>query len=101
MGGQFEYWGLWIDSEYGNGQCSESCTTYKNYIQLASAKNFKIKNIEVWGVGDIPVRDEDNGERVVKNSVLDDTESRAMLDIAGVKQHSAGIREQKPEDAMN
>lgn len=47
IGGQFKYWGLWIDSEYSNGECSETCTSYKNYIQLAATKSFKIRNIEV------------------------------------------------------
>lgn len=54
MGGQFNYWGLWLDSEYGKGECSESCTTFKNYIQLSATKQFKIRNLEVWGVGDKP-----------------------------------------------
>jgi hypothetical protein len=59
MGGQHEYWGLWLDSEYGIGECSESCTTFKNYIQLAATKNFKIRNLEVWAVGDKPLRDDE------------------------------------------
>lgn len=58
MGGQFEYWGLWIDSEYGIGECSETCTTYKNYIQLSATKSFKIRNVEVWGVGEKPKSEE-------------------------------------------
>jgi hypothetical protein len=61
MGGQFKYWGLWLDSEYGIGECSETCTTYKNYIQLAATKNFKIRNIEVWGVGDKPAKEDEVG----------------------------------------
>lgn len=59
IGGQFEYWGLWLDSEYGIGECSETCTTYKNYIQLSATKNFKIRNVEVWGVGDKPVKEDE------------------------------------------
>lgn len=57
MGGQFNYWGLWLDSEYGKGECSESCTTFKNYVQLGVNKNFTIRNIEVWAVGEKPVKD--------------------------------------------
>lgn len=59
MGGQFNYWGLWLDSEYGIGECSETCTTYKNYIQLSATKSFKIRNLEVWGVGDKPVNEDE------------------------------------------
>ena len=58
MGGQFDYWGLWLDSEFGQGQCCESCTTFKNYVQLSVQKDFVIRNIEVWAVGEKPVKDE-------------------------------------------
>lgn len=57
MGGQFNYWGLWLDSEYGKGECSESCTTFKNYTQLSVHKNFQIRNIEVWAVGEKPKKE--------------------------------------------
>lgn len=59
MGGQFNFWGLWLDSEYGNGQSSESCTTYRDYVQLSKRKDFRIKTLEVWGVGDEPTKDDD------------------------------------------
>lgn len=59
IGGQFDYWGLWLDSEYGIGECSESCSSYKNYVQLSATKNFKIRNVEVWGVGDKPVKEDE------------------------------------------
>lgn len=42
--------------EYGKGECSESCTTFKNYVQLGVNKNFTIRNIEVWAVGEKPVK---------------------------------------------
>lgn len=54
MGGQFDYWGLWLDCEYGFGECSESCSTFKNYQQLSANKRFEIRNIEVWAVGEKP-----------------------------------------------
>lgn len=58
MGGQFDYWGFWLDSEYGKGGCSESCTTYKGYNQLSASKQFEIRNIEVWAVGEKPVKED-------------------------------------------
>lgn len=64
MGGQFDYWGLWIDCEYGIGHSSESCTTFRNYCQMSAKKNFKIRNIEVWAVGDIPAVDESDEDSV-------------------------------------
>lgn len=60
MGGQFNYWGLWLDCEYGLGECSESCTTFKSYTQLSVNKRFEIRNIEVWAVGEKPVKQEVN-----------------------------------------
>lgn len=58
MGGQFNYWGLWLDCEYGHGECSESCTTFSNYSQLSVNKQFEIRNIEVWAVGEKPKTDD-------------------------------------------
>lgn len=58
MGGQFNYWGLWLDSEYGHGECSESCSTFKNYTQLSVNKQFEIRNIEVWAVGEKPSKED-------------------------------------------
>lgn len=59
MGGQHNYWGLWLDSEYGIGECSESCTTYKGYFQMSATKKFTVRNVEVWGVGDKPVKEDE------------------------------------------
>lgn len=93
MGGQFGYWGLWIDSDYGVGECSESCTTFRGYMQLSPNKKFKIKNLEVWGVGEIPERDTESCSKDT-HSVLDgNTESKAMLEMIGKKQYSDGLRE--------
>lgn len=95
MGGQFEYFGLWLDADFGKGHSSESCTTYRGYQMLSGAKNFEINHIEVWGVGPIPAVDEDEEGR----SVLDDPkhlEAKAMMEMVGKTQHSEGVRE--PED---
>lgn len=58
MGGQHNYWGFWLDSEYGKGNCSESCTTFQNYTQLAANKAFTIRNVEVWAVGEKPTKED-------------------------------------------
>ena len=52
MGGQFEYFGLWLDSEFGPGhsKARPKCTTYGN-PQLSASEEFQIEEIEVWGVG--------------------------------------------------
>ncbi|KAM7350918.1 MTOR-associated protein MEAK7 isoform 1-T2 [Cochliomyia hominivorax] len=96
MGGQYNYWGLWIDCEYGLGHSSESCTTFKDYVQLSKRKDFRIRNLEVWGVGDEPKPDEsdEEGDGSHKHSILDkNLEDRVMLELSGRKMHSDGIRE--------
>lgn len=91
MGGQFGYWGLWLDCEYGKGECSESCTTFKNYFQLSVNKTFTFRNIEVWAVGEKPVKED--GE--VGKTILDGhTEEKAILELAGRKQYSEGLRDE-------
>ena len=52
MGGQFEYFGLWLDSEFGPGhsKARPKSTTYGN-PQLSASEEFQIEEIEVWGVG--------------------------------------------------
>ncbi|XP_030556702.1 MTOR-associated protein MEAK7 [Drosophila novamexicana] len=99
MGGQFDFWGLWLDCMFGEGQSVESCTTYSDYVQLSKRKQFKIRNLEVWAVGDLPVKDEDEGGDGQKRSVLDSNlEDRAMLEIAGKQMHSDGLREPGMDD---
>ncbi|XP_030383365.1 MTOR-associated protein MEAK7 [Scaptodrosophila lebanonensis] len=98
MGGQFEFWGLWIDCMFGDGQSVESCTTYRDYVQLSKRKQFKIRNLEVWAAGDLPVKTEDQDGDGQKRSVLDNVEERAMLEIAGKKMHSEGLREPGMDD---
>ena len=52
MGGQLQYFGLWIDSEFGKGQSKAEphCTTF-NSPRLSQKENFTIDILEVWGVG--------------------------------------------------
>ncbi|XP_064541911.1 MTOR-associated protein MEAK7 [Drosophila montana] len=99
MGGQFGFWGLWLDCMFGEGQSVESCTTYCDYVQLSKRKQFKIRNMEVWAVGDLPVKEDDEGGDGQKRSVLDSNlEDRAMLEIAGKQMHSDGLREPGMDD---
>lgn len=55
MGGQHEYFGLWVDSNYGQGhsRAKPRCTTY-NSPQLSAKENFLLESVEVWAVGDFP-----------------------------------------------
>ncbi|KAJ8252198.1 hypothetical protein COCON_G00215100 [Conger conger] len=53
MGGQHEYFGLWLDSEFGRGhsRARPRCTTYGS-PQLSGQEDFTLETVEVWGVGD-------------------------------------------------
>uniref|UniRef100_A0A803TL61 MTOR-associated protein MEAK7 n=1 Tax=Anolis carolinensis TaxID=28377 RepID=A0A803TL61_ANOCA len=55
MGGQHEYFGLWVDSNYGKGhsKAKPRCTTY-NSPQLSAKENFTFNAMEVWAVGEPP-----------------------------------------------
>uniref|UniRef100_A0A8D8VIS8 MTOR-associated protein MEAK7 n=1 Tax=Cacopsylla melanoneura TaxID=428564 RepID=A0A8D8VIS8_9HEMI len=90
FGGQFEYWGLWIDAEYGHGESNKTCSTFSNYEMLSTEKHFKLTHVEVWGVGIAPPSAAEKGER----SVLDaDPTAAALLELAGKQKHSEGLRE--------
>ncbi|XP_046823911.1 MTOR-associated protein MEAK7 [Vespa crabro] len=93
MGGQLNYPGLWLDSEYGTGKSSISCSTFQNYLQLSGKENFRIKHCEVWGVGPIPTVEENIREN---KSVLDqDPAAKVMMELQGRKMYSEGIRDKK------
>ena len=46
MGGQLEFFGLWLDAEYGKGRCAPSCTSYQS-PQLSKEEHFKYEHLEV------------------------------------------------------
>lgn len=89
MGGQFDYFGLWLDDEFGTGHSrgQPSCTTYGS-PPLAAEEEFNINRLEAWGVG-VPPEDE-----LEKRSVLDtEVEAKAFLEVMGKTIHSEGYRE--------
>ncbi|XP_008489927.1 MTOR-associated protein MEAK7 [Calypte anna] len=96
MGGQHEYFGLWIDSDYGKGhsKAKPRCTTY-NSPQLSAKEEFTLDAMEVWAVGDLPERVGTKG----KKSILDvDPEAQALLEMTGKCRQSEGLREPAGED---
>ncbi|CAG0888458.1 unnamed protein product [Darwinula stevensoni] len=93
FGGRLEYFGLWLDSEFGTGRANASCTTYHS-PQLCKSQEFYIDHMEVWGVGEEPEVDETE-----RASVLDvDPEAKALLEMAGRRMASDGIRESDAKD---
>ncbi|XP_051485550.1 MTOR-associated protein MEAK7 isoform X1 [Apus apus] len=99
MGGQHEYFGLWIDSDYGKGhsKAKPRCTTY-NSPQLSAKEDFTLDAMEVWAVGDLPEHTGTKG----KKSILDvDPEAQALLEMIGKPRQSEGLREPLEEDEDN
>uniref|UniRef100_A0A2A4JD53 MTOR-associated protein MEAK7 n=1 Tax=Heliothis virescens TaxID=7102 RepID=A0A2A4JD53_HELVI len=96
MGGQFNFGAIWVNGDpFGEGSSAESCSTFRGYKRLSKEPNFRIKSLEVWGVGDKPKAVKESDERDV--SVLDvNPEAKAILDMAGRTRHSEGIREPPP-----
>eukprot|EP00092_Neocalanus_flemingeri_P007622 GFUD01008225.1.p1 GENE.GFUD01008225.1~~GFUD01008225.1.p1 ORF type:complete len:428 (-),score=113.48 GFUD01008225.1:127-1410(-) len=92
MGGQLEYFGFWIDSEFGIVKTSPTCSTYHS-AQLGQLEG-KIKKLEVFGVGDLKEEDIEAGR-----SILDmDPEAQAVLEMMGKTFHSKAIREVDEEN---
>lgn len=60
MGGQLEFGGIWLPAEpFGEGSSAESCSTFRGYKRLSKEPHFRIRSIEVWGVGDKPSLEKD------------------------------------------
>ncbi|KAM3918340.1 MTOR-associated protein MEAK7 [Leptodactylus fuscus] len=96
MGGQHEYFGFWIDSNFGKGhsKAKPRCTTY-NSPQLSATEEFSIDSLEVWGLGDL------SEELQVKNkkSILDvDPEAQALLEMTGRSRQSEGLRDKEDDE---
>uniref|UniRef100_H2YA60 MTOR-associated protein MEAK7 n=1 Tax=Ciona savignyi TaxID=51511 RepID=H2YA60_CIOSA len=93
LGGQHEYYGLWLSSDFGKGhsKAKPKCTTYES-PQLSCEDTFSIDALEVWGVGDEPIQDEDEEES--GTSVIDkNPDAVAILRIAGKERVSEGFRD--------
>ena len=52
MGGQVDFFGLWLSSDFGHGhsKAKPKCSTYLSPM-LSSSEEFVLELIEVWGVG--------------------------------------------------
>ncbi|KAL0077999.1 TLD-domain-containing protein [Phycomyces blakesleeanus] len=95
MGGQFDYAGLWLNSDFLNGHTRGGplCTTYMS-PPLASKDTFLLEEAEVWLVRPLPQEDEE-----AKGSALDRAEDMEFLEMAGKKLYSKDLG--KPENAAD
>lgn len=101
MGGQFDYFGLWLSSDFGEGhsKAEPKCSTYGS-SQLSARTQFSFSDLEVWCIGPDPLqRDEDDGE-TREVSILDkDATATAMLELINKGPVSEGLRDEGPEEA--
>ena len=80
MGGQIDFFGLWIDSEYGKARCAPSCSSFAS-PQLSKEEYFHFDHLEVWAIGDLPEEDSDDEQGP---SALDrDPEAVAVMEMMG------------------
>ena len=96
LGGQLEYFGLWIDAEYGKARCAPSCSSYTS-PQLSEKEYFKFTHCEVWAVGEEPENEDDEN---VRKSALDlDPEAQAVMEMMGKTFVSKDVRAADEQDS--
>ncbi|OZJ03063.1 hypothetical protein BZG36_03782 [Bifiguratus adelaidae] len=88
MGGQVDYFGLYLSPDYGHGHSKAEplCSTYGS-PQLSGHQEFQVDEMEVWLLR--PVEVEDTGTR---KSVLDRPEDVEFLEMSGRKMYSKEVR---------
>ena len=65
MGGQHNYFGLWLSTEFGKGQskAKPTSTTFGN-PQLSAKEDFLVDVVEAWGAGNEPKVDDEEDPTV-------------------------------------
>jgi len=96
MGGQHEFFGLWIPKDFESGSTNGTCSTFA-CPPLVPEKEFKIDIMEVWGVRLPPVEEDENKPK--KKSVLHsennpDKAILTMLDRVGYSNNLEPLEEQ-------
>jgi hypothetical protein len=81
FGGQFDYFGLWIDSsfEVGHSKAAPLSSTYQS-PRLSKQESFKIERVEVWCVLEIELDDSDLADK--KSAMLANPDAMALLEMA-------------------
>ncbi|XP_050431130.1 MTOR-associated protein MEAK7-like [Adelges cooleyi] len=90
MGGQMGYWGLWLDSEYGKGQCNVSCSTFADFSMPTKEKDFVISSLEVWCVKE-KINDESD-EKKRKKPTNTDYMDMKLLEMAGRPKYTDNLK---------
>lgn len=97
MGGQLNYFGFFLSSEFGPGSVSKTCTTFRDYIPLASQLEFFFSRLEVWAIGEPDAVEENVRQVHVTPSGLvmqRDPGAAALLEMAGRTGYSKHVQPQ-------
>ncbi len=98
MGGQLEYFGLFISSDFqhGHSRANPLSTTYQN-PPLASSQDFEIDHVEVIRVKESQMEESKTGTR---NPAQSRAQVQDFLEMAGIEMHAknAGIQRAMDDD---
>ena len=92
MGGQLEYFGMWLDSEYGKGHSKgkPTCTTFSS-PQLSASEQFEIDELEAWGIGPEPCDDSGDDSVTTQASTCSTLFILSYYCVHIMKQYAFGI----------
>jgi len=100
MGGQFDYFGFFINSDFESGHSKGISTTYNNPSLCGQSSDFKIDAIEVW-----LIKEKERDDRLIddkklkqQGTVMSRMEDMTFLEMSGVKMYSKDIKAQKDAD---
>ena len=92
FGGQFNYFGLWIDENFGTGHSkAKPLSTTFNSPRLSGTEEFKISHMEAWCLLE-PVVDPNREDPNQKGVLESFKEDRAILEMSGRVQHAKTLR---------
>jgi len=98
MGGQLDYFGFYISSDFIHGHSKGVSTTYNN-PNLSSQQEFEIEAIEVW-----LVKEKERDDRLIdtrkkkQGSVVNRMEDMTFLEMSGVQMYSKNVKAQPDAD---
>ncbi|KAI8137096.1 TLD-domain-containing protein [Fennellomyces sp. T-0311] len=91
MGGQFDYAGLWLDSDFlhGHSKAGPLCTTYQS-PQLTPDEKFLVDEVEAFLVRPL-VRDDDDMMEGAGGGVFTREQDMEFMEMAGKKMYSRDL----------
>lgn len=93
MGGQLNYFGFFLSSDYGLGSVSKTCTTFRDYVRLASHYDFRFTRLEIWGIGEESEGNVTTPQKKTSGLVMErEPVANALLEMIGKAGHSKNLQ---------